>query len=120
MNDESNLTVVPNPYVLPVGETPWVCNLMDGSIHELDPEQVKSFRSLLKDRTKLIDSTLFELLERGLVLLRMQQQVLRDEYRQMIVEFLSSSAALCIMPTEKCNLRCTYCYEGFERGRMSE
>lgn len=27
---------------------------------------------------------------------------------------------LIILPTEKCNLRCTYCYEDFELGKMSE
>ncbi len=26
---------------------------------------------------------------------------------------------LIIMPTEKCNFRCTYCYEDFENGKMS-
>lgn len=26
--------------------------------------------------------------------------------------------ALIVMPTERCDLRCTYCYESFEKGRM--
>jgi uncharacterized protein len=31
----------------------------------------------------------------------------------------SSSLKLIIMPTEKCNLRCKYCYEDFKLGKMS-
>ena len=27
---------------------------------------------------------------------------------------------LILLPTEKCNFRCTYCYEDFELGKMSE
>ena len=27
---------------------------------------------------------------------------------------------LIILPTEKCNFRCTYCYEDFELGKMPE
>ncbi|TDH18039.1 radical SAM protein [Segetibacter sp. 3557_3] len=33
---------------------------------------------------------------------------------------LHNSYGLIIMPTEKCNFRCTYCYESFERGKMSD
>lgn len=28
--------------------------------------------------------------------------------------------SLCILPTEQCNFRCTYCYESFKLGKMSE
>ncbi len=32
----------------------------------------------------------------------------------------SSILHLVILPTEQCNFRCRYCYESFERGRMSQ
>jgi uncharacterized protein len=41
------------------------------------------------------------------------------ETRQRIARALQHSHGFIIMPTEKCNLRCTYCYEAFEHGRMS-
>ncbi len=31
-----------------------------------------------------------------------------------------NNLALILLPTEKCNLRCSYCYETFEHGRMSD
>lgn len=33
--------------------------------------------------------------------------------------FSSDRLRLLVLPTEKCNLRCTYCYEDFSMGRMS-
>lgn len=31
---------------------------------------------------------------------------------------LANQSAIAVMPTEKCNFRCTYCYESFEKGKM--
>lgn len=40
---------------------------------------------------------------------------------QSIVESITNRRMeLILLPTEKCNLRCTYCYEDFAIGRMSE
>lgn len=32
----------------------------------------------------------------------------------------NSQLHICILPTEQCNLRCVYCYEEFQRGKMKE
>lgn len=41
--------------------------------------------------------------------------------REKIVDCLDSSYLnLIILPTEKCNFRCTYCYEDFEKGRLKK
>ena len=45
-----------------------------------------------------------------------------DSYRKLITNqsLYNSGVNLIILPTEKCNFRCTYCYETFEKPRMSE
>ena len=41
--------------------------------------------------------------------------------RRQLAEAISPrTQELIILPTEKCNFRCTYCYEDFEIGKMSE
>jgi uncharacterized protein len=43
-----------------------------------------------------------------------------DSVRATIRRALERTHGLIIMPTGKCNFRCTYCYETFEQGRMTE
>src|SRR5262249_55235570 len=43
-----------------------------------------------------------------------------DGIRASIGRALERTHGLIIMPTGKCNFRCTYCYETFEEGRMAE
>ena len=36
-----------------------------------------------------------------------------------LARYVAPDLHLILMPTEQCNLRCTYCYESFVRGDMS-
>lgn len=36
------------------------------------------------------------------------------------IQFLAESLHLILLPTERCNFRCVYCYESFDLGRMSD
>jgi uncharacterized protein len=40
--------------------------------------------------------------------------------RQIAASISPKVLELILLPTEKCNFRCTYCYEDFELGKMSE
>src|SRR5690242_7308023 len=40
--------------------------------------------------------------------------------RQFANAFSNSNLQLILFPTEQCNFRCTYCYEDFALGRMSD
>lgn len=46
--------------------------------------------------------------------------VVQGLVRERLSAALHDSFGFVIMPTERCNFRCTYCYESFERGRMSD
>lgn len=41
-------------------------------------------------------------------------------YAQIAAAITPQAQELILLPTEKCNFRCTYCYEDFEFGKMSE
>jgi len=60
-----------------------------------------------------------QLIEIGAVIPTDKLDLIRDSLLVAISETLNSTASLIVMPTEKCNFRCSYCYETFIRGRMS-
>jgi uncharacterized protein len=62
----------------------------------------------------------FELLERGILAFESHAVLWHDAHVRRVSEFLTRGGGLCVMPTEKCNLRCTYCYQNFAKGRISD
>lgn len=93
-------------------------NVLTGELHYIPIEQSRRLLELRKGVGELQPSD-FILLQIGVLRFAYHAEIERNQLREAIHDYLAGSGALCIMPTEKCNFRCTYCYETFEKGRMS-
>lgn len=89
----------------------------DGAIHQLSSDEAQDL-ARFRAGPQFIDAGSLELLRRGI--LSMDAEELDAVDKQAIARDWQQTASLIVMPTEKCNLRCSYCYETFEKGRMKE
>lgn len=68
-----------------------------------------------------LDQNLVNRLVRARILLTADEfSEYEDLIKARLAAALRQSYGFIIMPTEKCNFGCDYCYESFSRGRMSE
>lgn len=91
------------------------------SVHRIDESIKEEIADLLDNTTDIdINSDIkSKLVEHGFLV-----PMNVDEYKKLQLLYLKSInnrvLSLVILPTEKCNYRCKYCYESFERGAMLE
>lgn len=113
------MKTVLHPYVKVLSRSKVAVDLINGHVHELNStEQVAVGR--LAEGSRSLSSQDFPLMEKGVIVLEEISEEIKGRIKERIIEYLSATGALCVMPTEKCNFRCTYCYETFEKGKMSE
>jgi uncharacterized protein len=103
-----------------------VRNFANGTITEIEPAEGKllsqisglafAFRIPSGVPLELVD----KLSRRKVLVPPSELADYEDGIRTSIGRALERTHGLIIMPTGKCNFRCTYCYETFEQGRMSE
>jgi uncharacterized protein len=95
-------------------------NVLEGKVYPISKLHRDRIRLLRDSGPQEYESQDLELLESGVLRLAEHAAIEIATVRKEIQRYLDRSGALCVMPTEKCNFRCTYCYETFLKGRMSD
>lgn len=103
-----------------------VRNFANGTIIELDAtegrllSQISGLAFAFQLPTGVPPALVDKLSRRKVLLAPSEVADYEDGIRASIGRSLARTHGLVIMPTGKCNFRCTYCYESFEQGRMNE
>jgi uncharacterized protein len=113
------MNVLLNPFHIFSSDGSRYFDLLDGSSDLVPAEQKSRLNDIRADKLKEVCRTDIPLIELGLI--RTEEQLFREMeiVRSSIGDYLANAGGLSIMPTERCNFRCTYCYEKFEKGRIS-
>lgn len=96
-----------------------VINLKNGAVISQTQLIKKRLKEIRKSPQIVKYESDLELLERGIIQFKSQIPLEDSNYIARVKNLLKNTGGLCLMTTEKCNLRCTYCYEKFIKGRMS-
>jgi uncharacterized protein len=96
-------------------------NSFSSAFLRLGPPVAAAVAALLEGRegADVPDGVVDLLLEQGILVdRRIDELAVADRLQEAFRR--DRSMHLIVMPTEKCNFRCVYCYETFAKGRMSE
>lgn len=100
-----------------------IYNSLSGAILKCDDEdKCKEIREILQNSGFLSYASehLFETLYNyGILIEDDIDEKLIANYRYL-QDVMDSRLDLTIMPTEECNFRCSYCYESFKKGKISQ
>ena len=109
-----------NPQFLFAEDLSCAISAEDGASFLFDEQACARLEQVQKMGSTELESTDIDLLARGALLLSAAATFKKNQLIRDVRRSWSSSSYLTVMPTEKCNFRCTYCYEKFIRGKMKE
>ena len=100
-----------------------LCNFVkgSGSFCKILKEDVPIYQTIIDQsviETNECDCATQTLFEKGILIKNDEDEILKIKalyYDSVINDWTS----LIVMPTEKCNFRCKYCYETYEKGAMT-
>lgn len=101
-----------------------ICNMAKGykSLSKVLREDIEKFNEIMNNKNLVYDDTvqaIVDLCNEGFLVPQSCDEILIADsmyYDAAMVDKLT----LIVMPTEKCNFRCKYCYESYEKGKMSK
>jgi len=95
-------------------------NSYTGALIDFTKEEKNAVLSLMKNKVPEGQEELQEVLkEHGFLVPEAVDERKRAEFLHQSMH-RTDQLHLVLMPTEACNFRCTYCYESFTRGKMTE
>lgn len=99
-----------------------VYNSLHGTIVKVSKNVLDQLEYWSKESAQIPEfesSIMWKLKDNGIILEEKNDET--DSLKKIYKEFQTEDLLhLIILPTEKCNLRCVYCYEDFKKGKMSE
>lgn len=81
-------------------------------------EKAKDIEEILNKKEILDDCTLVKYLFNNGFIVKVNEDEKRKAQLLKLDKIINKNLRLIIMPTEQCNFRCQYCYEGFKLGKM--
>lgn len=113
------MNLTPSPLVLLSPDCTRVLRTENGERAQLDDVAAERLRTRQSGAPVSVDALDVELIEAGLLVVDDLSDALVEQRRARTRHRRTSKGQLVVMPTERCDLRCTYCYETFERGGMA-
>lgn len=97
-----------------------IFNCFSGALVQIPPAEEAYVIKVLEGKSNAeISGIISILIKNGIIVLEKTNEFkkLQQFYRYFYED--SDNLHLIVLPTEKCNFRCIYCYESFKNGRMS-
>lgn len=109
---------VPNPDLLIATDRSTAISRRDGRVFAFTADQQARLRDIIDRESSVLDPVDISLVRDSVLLLPDLAAKVRDDLASTVLNQWRSGGLLVVMPTERCNFRCTYCYETFMKGGM--
>jgi len=96
-----------------------IYNTFTGSLGKINVGNADTVRYWLSEKPEIVDESLTDLYIKMVKLGFLVPEEQDEAIKMSLINRDSNSMDLIILPTEQCNYRCVYCYESFQRGKMS-
>ncbi|WP_297992216.1 hypothetical protein [Anoxybacillus sp.] len=98
----------------------YICNTYTGAFLRVPQAHANKIKNILRSGCDELDDTAKILANYGFLIKSNVDEFKRARILHEIKGRNPENMYLIFLVTEQCNFRCTYCYENFEKGKMSD